>query len=99
MHQIAAGYPQIAPGRRAEQLFEEHKRGIFMRTDRMFVWLMPLQWLAGIGFALWVSPRTWAGDTAPSIHMSGRRLFLGGAITFWPVFCAISGRVSSPRAT
>jgi signal transduction histidine kinase/HPt (histidine-containing phosphotransfer) domain-containing protein len=89
MHQIAEGVPHIAPGQRAEQLFEEHKRNICVRTDRMFVWLMPLQWLAGIGFALWVSPRTWSGDTS-SVHPHvWAALLLGGVITFWPVFCAI----------
>jgi signal transduction histidine kinase/HPt (histidine-containing phosphotransfer) domain-containing protein len=89
MHQVAAGYPQIAPGNRARQLFEEHKQSIFKRTDRMFVWLMPLQWLAGIGFALWVSPRTWSGDYSTVHPHVWAALFLGGAISFWPVFCAI----------
>ncbi len=55
----------------------------------MFVWLMPLQWLAGIGFALWVSPRTWAGAYSTVHPHVWAALFLGGAITFWPVFCAI----------
>ena len=76
-------------GQRAEQLFEEHKQSIARRTDRMFVWLMPLQWLAGIGFALWVSPRTWSGDYSAVHPHVWAALFLGGAITFWPVFCAI----------
>lgn len=55
----------------------------------MFVWLMPLQWLAGIGFALWVSPRTWSGDYSTVHPHVWAALVLGGAITFWPVFCAL----------
>jgi signal transduction histidine kinase len=51
----------------------------------VFAQLMTVQWSAGILFALWVSPRAWAG-TASSINIHVyAAVFLGGAITFFPV--------------
>ena len=89
MDQIAAEISQTATDRRARELFEEHRKSIFIRTDRLFAWLMPLQWLAGVGLALWLSPKTWAGQHS-SIHPHVlAAVFLGGVITSWPVFCAI----------
>ena len=75
---------------RTRQLFGEHLALIFIRTDRMFAWLMPLQWLAGIGFALWVSPYAWAGQSSTIHPHVWSALILGGLITFWPVYCAIT---------
>ena len=46
---------------RARELFRAHQQRIFKRTDRVFVHLMLVQWIAVIVFALWVSPSAWAG--------------------------------------
>ena len=51
----------IAESRRADELFEQSQRDIHRRTDRLFAGLMAFQWLAGIVFALWVSPLAWFG--------------------------------------
>ena len=48
--------------------FQNHCQQICQRTDRMFAGLMALQWLAGIGVALWITPLTWIG-AASSIHL------------------------------
>jgi len=67
-----------------EQLDANHKR-----TDRMFAWLMMFQWLAGIAVALWISPRAWEGPYS-QIHIHvWAALFLGGAISAFPVFLAL----------
>jgi PAS domain S-box-containing protein len=80
---------EIDTAARTQELFEEHKRNIYVRTDRLFVWLMPVQWIAGIVIALWISPLAWAGAQS-SVHPHvWAAVFLGGAITFWPVFCAV----------
>ena len=42
----------------AEQLIAGHRR-----VDRLFAILLLFEWLAAIGFALMVSPYTWAGET------------------------------------
>src|SRR5260370_432578 len=47
---------------RAEVLYQEMRRGIFRRTDRLFAGLMVFQWLGGILAAFWLSPLTWAGE-------------------------------------
>lgn len=74
---------------RAAELFREHQQRIFARTDALFAWLMILQWLAGIAAACWISPRTWSG-TSSAIHPHfWAALFLGGAVTGYPVFLAL----------
>ncbi|MEP6538528.1 MAG: ATP-binding protein, partial [Bryobacteraceae bacterium] len=56
----------------------------------MFAILMVIQWIAGIGTAIWISPRAWAGTSA-SIHLHvWLAIFLGGAITSLPVFLALT---------
>ena len=74
---------------RATVLFEENRQHVWQRTDRMFVWLMLFEWLVGIGLALWLSPRTWAG-AASAIHPHvWAAIVFGGAITLPPVFLAL----------
>src|SRR5688572_14042182 len=69
-------------------LFHDNLRNIYQRTDRLFAGLMLFQWLACIIIAIFVSPRTWAGEQSqvhPHIWIA---VFLGGAITFLPVYLA-----------
>jgi two-component system sensor histidine kinase/response regulator len=74
---------------RAEMIFRSHQDGVYRRTDRVFAQLMTVQWLAGIVFALWVSPRAWAGSTS-QVHVHvWAAVFLGGGITVFPVLLAV----------
>jgi diguanylate cyclase (GGDEF)-like protein len=74
---------------RVRHLFTEHQQAIYQRTDRMFAGLMAIQWVAGIAAALWVSPRTWAGpDSQTHIHV-WTAVFLGGAISLFPITLAL----------
>src|SRR6202011_2135348 len=71
--------------RRAAVHFESHCQQVWRRTDRMFAGLIVLQWLAGIGLALWITPLTWIGATS-SIHLHLlAAIFLGGAIAAFPI--------------
>jgi len=82
---------------RTAALFEESHEQILRRTDRMFAWLMTFQWLAGIFAALCISPKTWLGATS-QIHLHvWAAIFLGGAISGFPVFLALTrpGRTST----
>jgi signal transduction histidine kinase len=75
---------------RAGQLFGEHQQSIYRRTDRLFACLMPLQWLAAVATALWISPQTWMGaasQTHPHVYAA---LVLGGLITALPVGLALT---------
>jgi signal transduction histidine kinase/CheY-like chemotaxis protein len=75
-------------GERATMLLQEQQQAVYRRTDRLFVILMLLQWLAAIATALWISPRTWSGqisDTHPHVWVA---LVMGGAVTLFPVALA-----------
>jgi two-component system sensor histidine kinase/response regulator len=68
-----------------EEHFQKHCQQVWQRTDRMFAGLLALQWLAGIGVALWITPLTWTGATS-SIHLHLlAAIFLGGAIAAFPI--------------
>src|ERR1700733_13663408 len=65
--------------------FKHHCQQVWQRTDRMFAGLMALQWLAGIGVAIWITPLTWIG-AASSIHLHVlAAIFLGGTIAAFPI--------------
>lgn len=69
----------------AKQQLRDHQGLIYERTDRMFVNLMVLQWLAAVILALWISPKTWSGTESHTHPHVWSALFLGGAIAFFPV--------------
>jgi len=85
---------------RAETLFRAHQRQIYTRTDRTFVALMLVQWVAAIGIALTVSPRAWAGAQSYTHPHVWAALLLGGAITLVPVGFGLlrSGETSTRHA-
>ena len=69
----------------AKEHFQDHCLRVWMRTDRIFAGLMAIQWLAGIGVALWITPRTWIGATS-TVHLHVlAAIFLGGAIAAFPI--------------
>ncbi|MFC5453517.1 sensor histidine kinase [Prosthecobacter fluviatilis] len=49
---------------------------------------MIVQWVAGVVAALWISPRTWIGETSQLHVHVWAALFLGGAISGFPVWLA-----------
>jgi two-component system, cell cycle sensor histidine kinase and response regulator CckA len=74
---------------RAEQHFISHQQTIYRHTDRLFAVLMAVQWLAGIGAALWIAPRTWIGTTSQTHFHVWAAIFLGGVINVLPIALAI----------
>lgn len=82
---------------RTSHLLTEQQQNIFVRTDRLFAGLMLFQWFAAIFIALVISPKTWSGQSS-QIHLHvWIAVFLGGAITSFPVILALwrSGRAST----
>jgi PAS domain S-box-containing protein len=71
---------------RAAALFEESQDNLHRRADRLFANLMVLQWLAGIIAAMWISPKTWVGATSQTHWHVWAAIFLGGAISGFPIF-------------
>jgi two-component system sensor histidine kinase/response regulator len=77
-----------AVAHRAGRLFSDHQQSIYRRTDRLFAGLTLGQWLAAIATAWWITPRTWAGQYS-QVHLHvWVAIFLGGAITLFPVALA-----------
>jgi PAS domain S-box-containing protein len=75
------------PGTR--RLFAEYRQEVYQRTDRMFLWLLLLQWLAGIVTALWSSPAGgWSGSLTELPPLVVKAFLLGGAITSLPIYVA-----------
>jgi two-component system, sensor histidine kinase and response regulator len=69
----------------ADALFQAHQEEIFRKTDQLLVRLMIVQWFAGILIALLISPHAWAGQ-ASQIHIHvWAAVFLGGAISLFPI--------------
>jgi two-component system, sensor histidine kinase and response regulator len=72
--------------KRAEQLFQQQQREIYLHTDQLFARLMFWQWLATLVMALVVSPYTWAGQ-ASTIHIHvWASIFVGGALSLFPIW-------------
>jgi signal transduction histidine kinase/CheY-like chemotaxis protein len=63
----------------AASLLADDCRRIWVRTDRMFAWLLLAQWLACVGIALIVSPRAWDGMHS-HLHPHVWVATLGGAL-------------------
>ena len=70
-------------------LFHQHRDEACRRTDRLFAILLAFEWLAGIVMALWISPRTWAGEISRTHAHVYAAVFLGGAISFFPIILAL----------
>ena len=83
--------------RRADELFAQSQSEIHEQTDRLFALLMVLQWIAGIVFALWVSPRAWFGTVSTTHLHVWAAIFLGGAICLFPALLGVlrAGRPST----
>jgi len=80
----------IAPStlKQASELFAAHRQTIYQSTDRMFAALMSIQWIAGVIAALWIAPRTWIGTTSQTHIHVWAAIFLGGAISLFPIILA-----------
>ena len=77
-------------GRRIDEVFAERQQVIFKQTDRMFAVLMALQWVFGIAVAFWLSPKTWAGPVSAIHPHIFAAVFLGGAISGFPILLALT---------
>jgi two-component system sensor histidine kinase/response regulator len=74
---------------RASALFAGYQQDIHMHTDRLFAGLMGFQWIAGILFALWVSPLTWAGSVSRTHLHVWAAIVVGGTISLFPALLAL----------
>ena len=70
-------------------LFAAYQQDIHKQTDRLFAGLMGFQWIAGILFALWVSPLTWSGPVSRTHLHVWAAILVGGAISLFPALLAL----------
>src|SRR5882724_4495102 len=75
---------------RTDEFFKEHRQAVFTGTDRPFLVVLPIQWLAGITAAYWISPKAWAGQIGHAQPHILAALFLGGAISVFPIFLVLT---------
>ena len=81
----------------ADTIFADRLSHIQKSTDRVFAFLIVLQWIFAIGIALIVSPKTWV-VAIPYWHIHvWAAIFVGGTLTILPLYCALarSGRLST----
>ena len=74
---------------RAEERFQAHWMEIVSWTDRLFAKLMVGQWLFAIVIALVVSPYAWEGRVRTVHAHVWFAIFLGGAISVFPIALAV----------
>lgn len=75
---------------RADELYQEYLRQTYVQTDRLFIILMVLQYLAGIVLAFWVTPLTWDGANSHVHPHVITALILGTLVVAPPVWLAIT---------
>jgi PAS domain S-box-containing protein len=75
---------------RAEEFFRQQQTSVYKRTDYLFAFLLPGQWLAGIIAAYFISPYAWSGNQSSLHPHLWAAIFLGGAITSLPLFLVIA---------
>jgi PAS domain S-box-containing protein len=74
---------------RAGELFKRHQEEIYRKTDHLLARLMLFQWAGGILIAFLISPYTWSGQSS-SIHIHiWSAIFLGGAISVFPIWMTL----------
>ena len=82
--------PQAVPTRsRVTELFEQYQFDLHQRTDRLFAGLLGFQWIAGILFALWISPLAWSGTVSRTHLHVWAAIVLGGLISGFPILLAV----------
>src|SRR6476620_9342400 len=82
--------PQAVPTRsRVTELFEQYQFDLHRRTDRLFAGLLGFQWIAGILFALWISPLAWSGTVSRTHVHVWAAIVLGGILNLFPATLGI----------
>jgi two-component system sensor histidine kinase/response regulator len=82
-----AGGPALSS--RAAELLCGYLDRTYRQTDRLFVVLMALQYVAGIWLALFLSPRTWDGVQASTHPHVWAALVFGTVVVVPPIWLAI----------
>src|SRR5690242_19365553 len=76
------------------------QRSNHVRTDRLFAWLLIIEWTAGMLAAIFVSPRQWSGERTPIDPHVWATVLLGALVVSLPVIMGFtrSGEVATRHA-
>src|SRR4051812_18557066 len=74
---------------RVAELLGSYQQELYCHTDRLFAGLMVIQWIAGIVFAVWVSPMTWDGPVSRTHLHVWAAVGLGGLISLFPALLGL----------
>jgi two-component system, sensor histidine kinase and response regulator len=77
-----------SPAERADELFRQQQNEIYIKTDQLFAKLMFAQWIACVVMAIVISPYTWSGQTRAIHNHVWVAIFLGSAISLFPIWMA-----------
>ncbi|RMF41485.1 MAG: GHKL domain-containing protein [Planctomycetota bacterium] len=75
--------------RRAAALLAANRYRLHCSIDRMFAGLMLIQWVLGIGLALFVSPLTWIGNVSAIHTHVWAAVVLGAVLSSLPIYLAL----------
>ncbi len=72
--------------RHVSAIYSSRYQVLVRKTDHLFGFLFIFQWILGICFAVFISPRTWSGEYSQThIHVYAAA-FLGGLVAAVPVY-------------
>lgn len=71
---------KVAGSPRVRGMYEMYERQVFARTNRLFLWLMPVQWIFSIALAVWWSPLGATGTSPLAVAMGVGALLTGLAV-------------------
>lgn len=92
----ARNKPPIRLNEHAQSLLDQQAHQIHVKCDRVFAVLLILEWLAGIGCAVLITPRTWIGETS-TVHLHvWAAIILGGVIVSLPLYLVWTHAGSAP---
>ena len=73
---------------RLKQLVEQSTAKNHQTVNEMFVWLMVVQYVAGIVLAIWITPFTWVANTS-YLHLHvWLSVIFGGVLSGFPIYFA-----------
>lgn len=74
----------------ARSIFLSHRQKVFEQTDRLFAFLMIVQWVASIVISIWITPRTWVGPLSQVHPHVIASIFFGGLVCALPVILVVT---------
>ena len=85
---------------RVIELYDQQRDAVYCWTDRLFAYLLVVQWLAEIATALWISPLAWEGAESQIHSHVWEAVFLGFGIIALPLLLTITrpGRAGTRQA-